>query len=271
MPELPEVETTRRGIEPHIVNQVVIEIIVRQSQLRWPIPSDLNRKLTGNKIAAVSRRGKYLLLNAGIARLIIHLGMSGSLRIVDVGSNAGKHDHVDIVFANNKVLRFNDPRRFGCLLWHQGEPESHKLLRNLGPEPLSDAFTGEYMHEQGRNRKVPVKTFIMNSTIVVGVGNIYANEALHLSGIHPLRKAGNISLSRYETLASHIKAVLSRAIEVGGTTLRDFTNSDGEPGYFKQSLYVYGRGGEACKVCGESLKEVRISQRSTVYCPACQR
>ncbi len=271
MPELPEVETTRRGIEPHVANQTIADVTVRQASLRWPIPSSLAKNLPGHAVKSVTRRGKYLLLGTGEETLIIHLGMSGSLRIVDINTQAGKHDHVDIVFANDKVLRFNDPRRFGCLLCQRGDPEAHKLLRHLGPEPLQDGFDGAYLHELSRNKKAPVKTFIMDSRVVVGVGNIYANEALHLSGIHPLRKAGKISLKRYVALVENIKAVLSRAIEVGGTTLRDFTNSDGEPGYFKQSLYVYGRAGQPCKGCGESLKEVRVSQRSTVYCPACQR
>lgn len=271
MPELPEVETTRSGIEPHVLDQTVVDTVVRQPRLRWPIPRKLVKELTGNTIESVSRRGKYLLLEAGDSTLIIHLGMSGSLRIVDPDTSAGTHDHVDIVFGNDKVLRFNDPRRFGCILWHKGNPEDHKLLRNLGPEPLQDVFDGEYLFAISRNKKAPVKTFIMDSKIVVGVGNIYANESLHLSGIHPVRKAGKISLQRYRTLATNIKEVLSRAIKVGGTTLRDFTNSDGEPGYFRQSLFVYGRAGESCKNCGASLKEVRISQRSTVYCPVCQR
>lgn len=271
LPELPEVETTRRGIAPHIADQSIRKAVIRQPKLRWPIPKQLIKALPGLKIDSVSRRGKYLLLHTAKAVLIIHLGMSGSLRIVNAGSQAGKHDHFDFELGNGKTLRFTDPRRFGCLLWHRGDIGNHKLIRNLGPEPLTDVFDGEYLYKLSRNRKAPVKTFIMDSKVVVGVGNIYANEALHLAGIHPKRKAGAISLLRYQTLVTHIKAVLAKAIEVGGTTLRDFTNSDGEPGYFKQSLFVYGREGLPCNACGKPLKEIRIAQRSTVYCDHCQR
>lgn len=271
LPELPEVETTRRGIEPHIANQTISKAIIRQAMLRWPVPEELIAALPGLVVSRVERRGKYLLLQTPDAVLIIHLGMSGSLRIVSKDTAAGKHDHFDFILSSGKVLRFTDPRRFGCLLWHRGDINDHKLIRALGPEPLTDEFDGEHLYKLSKGRKAPVKTFIMDSKVVVGVGNIYANEALYLAGIHPVRKAGAISLQRYENLASQIKQVLSRAIEVGGTTLRDFTNSEGEPGYFKQSLFVYGRGGQACAKCGEVLKEVRVGQRSTVYCGQCQR
>lgn len=270
MPELPEVETTRSGISPHIRNQRVTGVVVRQRQLRWPISNELEAELTGQVIDKVLRRGKYLLLTTDPGTLIIHLGMSGSLRIVSSVQAIGKHDHADLIFANNKTLRFTDPRRFGCMLWQPAGNPVHPLLSKLGPEPLTDEFDGDYLHQRSRSRSAPIKTFIMDSHVVVGVGNIYANEALFLAGIHPKRAAGKISLARYLTLVSCIKQILRRAIEVGGTTLRDFTNSSGEPGYFKQSLLVYGRGGMECINCKQTLKEIRLGQRSTVYCPDCQ-
>lgn len=271
MPELPEVETTRRGIEPHIQKKRVSKVVLRRKTLRWPITPTLSRDLPGETILSVSRRGKYLLLATKKGTLLIHLGMSGSLRIVDLNRKAAKHDHVDIVFANEKVLRFTDPRRFGCMLWVTDCPESHPLLASLGPEPLSEEFSTNYLFEKSRARSVTVKTFIMNSKVVVGVGNIYANESLFLAGINPKRSAGKISKPRYEKLRLCIQQVLHRAIEVGGTTLKDFTGSDGEPGYFAQSLHVYGRKGEPCHYCKTTLKEIRQGQRSTVYCPHCQR
>ena len=271
MPELPEVETTRRGIEPHVEKEQVSEVILRRKNLRWPITPSVSEELPGEIISAVSRRGKYLLLVTDKGTLIIHLGMSGSLRIVDSSRVIQKHDHVDIVFANHKILRYTDPRRFGCILWDTGVIESHPLLATLGPEPLSDEFHSDYLFKKSRTRSAPIKTFIMDSKIVVGVGNIYANESLFLAGINPKRAAGNVSKPRYEKLVQCIREVLQRAIDVGGTTLKDFTNSDGEPGYFAQSLHVYGRKGEPCHACGSTLKEVRQGQRSTVYCPKCQR
>ena len=271
MPELPEVETTRRGIDPHIAQQVITDVIVRQPQLRWPIPAALARELPGEKIVAVKRRGKYLLLETRIGTALLHLGMSGSLRIVSSSTHPEKHDHFDFVLKNKKILRYTDPRRFGCLLWHKGNTDEHKLLSKLGPEPLTDDFHNAHLFKLSRNKAAPVKTFIMDSHVVVGVGNIYANEALFMAGIHPKRAAGKISKKRYEKLTDCIKEVLSKAIEVGGTTLRDFTNSSGEPGYFKQSLYVYGRANEPCKNCKTRLKEIRLGQRSTVYCGRCQK
>ncbi|PCH62637.1 MAG: DNA-formamidopyrimidine glycosylase [SAR86 cluster bacterium] len=270
MPELPEVETTRAGISPHIRNAKINAVIVRQHKLRWPVSPQLHQLLPGNHIVNVRRRGKYLLLELHKGTVLIHLGMSGSLRIVDSSAVVGKHDHVDIVFANSKILRYTDPRRFGCILWDDQNIELHPLLVKLGPEPLTEDFHASYLFKQSRTRKVPVKTFIMNANIVVGVGNIYANEALFMAGIHPSRAAGNISLKRYLKLVTCIKWVLQQAIEAGGTTLKDFTNSDGKPGYFKQSLQVYGRSGLACVGCGQSLKEIRIGQRSTVFCTNCQ-
>jgi formamidopyrimidine-DNA glycosylase len=271
MPELPEVETTRRGIEPHILDQVVARVIVRESRLRWPIPPQLADLLSGQRILSVSRRAKYLLLAFEHGTAILHLGMSGNLRIVSSAEAAGKHDHVDIVLASGKALRLNDPRRFGALLWQQGPIEEHKLLASLGPEPLESEFTGQRLYQLARGRKAPVKTFIMDSAVVVGVGNIYANEALFAAGIRPDRAAGKISLARYQLLADTIKHVLAAAIERGGTTLRDFVGGDGKPGYFKQQLKVYGRSNEPCMNCKRTLTELRLGQRSTVFCKSCQR
>ena len=271
MPELPEVETTRRGILPHITNKRVSRVVIRQPQLRWPISPNLVTELTGQIIRSVDRRGKYLLVKTDVGTLIIHLGMSGSLRIVGVTQVAGKHDHVDIEFSSNNILRFTDPRRFGCMLWQQDNIALHPLLASLGPEPLEAEFDADYLHARSRGRSAPIKSFIMDSSVVVGVGNIYANEALFMAGIAPKRAAGKISKPRYVILVECIKQVLGRAIEVGGTTLRDFTNSSGEPGYFKQSLQVYGRGGEPCVHCKQPLKEIRLGQRTTVYCTTCQK
>ncbi len=271
MPELPEVETTRRGIQPHIEGRVVKKLVVRQPSLRWLVPEELPAIVKGQRIASVERRAKYLLLGFTKGTAIIHLGMSGSLRIIKATEPPMAHDHVDWILEDGRALRFTDPRRFGCLLW-QGKGEAqHALLASLGPEPLSSEFDGELLYQRSRNRKSPVKTFIMDNKIVVGVGNIYANEALYAAGIRPDRAAGSISRKRYLCLAEEIKKVLAKAIEQGGTTLRDFVGGDGKPGYFKQELMVYGRGGQPCRHCRKLLTEVRLGQRSTVYCRACQR
>jgi len=270
MPELPEVETTLRGIEPYLVNRKIKRLIVRNGSLRWPVPEQLPALMAGQRILALERRAKYLLLKLASGTAILHLGMSGNLRIVEPQTPVGKHDHVDLLVQGGKVLRFNDPRRFGCLLWHSG-PGQHSLLVGLGPEPLSASFDGELLYQRSRGRKAPVKTFIMDNKVVVGVGNIYANEALFGAGVRPARAAGQISLDRYRRLADEIKDVLTRAIAQGGTTLKDFVGGDGKPGYFKQQLQVYGRAGLACPVCQRSLTEVRLGQRSTVFCKSCQR
>ena len=270
MPELPEVETTRRGIEPHIVGQRVKAVLVRQDKLRWPVSSDLGQALTGQIIEAVNRRGKYLLLVTGAGRVMIHLGMSGSLRLVERDAQVKTHDHVDFLLASESVLRYHDPRRFGSIFWLNGISE-HSLIEGLGPEPLGADFTAAHLFEQSRGKSVAVKNFLMNSHVVVGVGNIYANESLYLAGIRPDKPAGKISLARYERLAERVKQVLDDAIKAGGTTLRDFVREDGSPGYFKQSLHVYGRGGQPCSGCGRSLTEVRLGQRTTVFCRRCQR
>lgn len=271
MPELPEVETTRSGIEPHIKNQKIKQVVIRQPKLRWPIPISLAEDLTEHRINEVIRRGKYLLLKSKPGTVIIHLGMSGSLRILKEPTLVGKHDHVDFELGSGDILRYTDPRRFGCILWEVNDPLQHPLLSKLGPEPLLEEFDSKHLHSRSRKRKAPIKTFIMDSHVVVGVGNIYANEALFMAGISPKRAAGGISKARYEKLVLAIKKVLAKAIQVGGTTLKDFTNSNGEPGYFKQSLQVYGRGGFPCNKCKKVLTEVRIGQRTTVYCSACQK
>ncbi len=271
MPELPEVETSRRGIAPHVEGQTVRRVIIRQPSLRWPVPDELPSHITRRKILTVDRRGKYILLRFTNGAVILHLGMSGSLRIATRNTAIRDHDHVDIVLGNDKILRLHDPRRFGCVLWADIPAEQHKLLAKLGPEPLSDEFDGAYLHRQSRKRSCSVKAFIMNSHIVVGVGNIYASESLFIAGINPRRKAGAISRQRYDALADAIKQILAAAIEQGGTTLRDFTREDGQPGYFAQQLYVYGKAGEACQQCGGVIKQVTQQQRSSFYCSHCQK
>ncbi len=271
MPELPEVETTRRGIAPHITGRRIVAVEVREPRLRWPIPSDIGKLAGGQKVSEVARRGKYLLLSLERGTIILHLGMSGSLRVLHEAPEPGRHDHVDLVFEEGLRLRLTDPRRFGALLWSEGAPERHKLLAGLGPEPLDEAFDGDYLFRRSRGRRVPVKAFLMDAKAVVGVGNIYANEALFMAGIRPDRPAGGISRTRYRRLAEYVRSVLEQAISQGGTTLRDFTDSEGRPGYFAQSLAVYGRGGMPCPACDTRLREIRIGQRSTVFCPRCQR
>ena len=270
MPELPEVETTRQGIAPHCEGQTITDVVVRNGRLRWPVPEDLPERLRGQVIRNVDRRAKYLFINLDGGTVIVHLGMSGSLRVITDNAPPQSHDHIDLTLASGVIVRFNDPRRFGCWLWTE-TAASHPLIANLGPEPLSPEFNGPLLFRLSRGKQTPVKSFIMDNHVVVGVGNIYANEALFKAGIHPKRKAGRISLDRYHRLAEAIRKTLSAAILMGGTTLRDFVNSDGKPGYFAQSLLVYGRGGEACKECAATLKEIRMNNRSTVYCPKCQR
>lgn len=270
MPELPEVETTRRGIEPHIKGQRIAECYVRQPSLRWPVPVSALDAIKGEPIERVERRGKYLQLVTPVGVVLVHLGMSGSLRVLTEPLAAGKHDHVDICMENGAILRLNDPRRFGSVLWDD-LTKLHPLLADLGPEPLSDDFSGDYLYRSAAKRRVAIKQHIMNSQVVVGVGNIYANEALFRAGIDPRRQAGRISHERMTSLVAEIKQVLAAAIEQGGTTLRDFVNSEGKPGYFKQSLNVYGRGGQPCVTCGTALSEIRQGQRATVFCADCQR
>ncbi|MFT5083503.1 MAG: formamidopyrimidine-DNA glycosylase [Lentisphaeria bacterium] len=270
MPELPEVETTRRGISPHIVRQAVTMVVVRNHRLRWPIDKDLPKLLQGKTLLDIRRRGKYLLLQFEHGTVLWHLGMSGSLRIVDSAEATNTHDHVDVVFRNHKVLRYHDPRRFGSVIWTAEKLEHHPLLSHLGPEPLSEDFNGEYLFLRARKRTQAIKTWIMDSSIVVGVGNIYANESLFNAGIHPIKAAGKVTRSHYTMLAEEIKKVLTKAIERGGTTLRDFVGGDGKPGYFAQELNVYGRAGRPCVKCQKKLLEKRLGQRTTVYCTQCQ-
>ncbi len=270
MPELPEVETTRRGLAPHITGARITTLIVRDRRLRWPVDKRLPELLKGQRLDAIGRRGKYLIFEFEAAALLIHLGMSGHLRLDKPSAPPRRHDHLDFNFDNARMMRFHDPRRFGSVLFLREQPLEHPLLQSLGPEPLGNSFTGADLHSRSRNRRLAVKPFIMDAHIVAGVGNIYASEALFLAGIHPRRAAGRISLDRYQRLATGIREVLAAAIEKGGTTLRDFVNGTGEPGYFAQHLNVYGREGESCKRCAGIIKQQVIGQRASYYCPRCQ-
>jgi len=272
MPELPEVETTRRGLEPYCVGRVIDRAVVRESRLRWPVPAELATTVVGSRVWQLDRRGKYLIMRLDSdSALMLHLGMSGYIRVVAPETPPLKHDHVDLILGEDCCLRFHDPRRFGSIHLTEEPAESHSLLRSLGPEPFDTGFDGAYLYARAGSRRLAVKAFIMDSHIVVGVGNIYATEALFRAGIHPARAAGRVSRKRFEHLADTIRAVLGEAIEAGGTTLRDFSRSDGQPGYFKQSLDAYGRGGQPCTRCGRALRTSRLGQRATVYCPGCQR
>ena len=270
MPELPEVETTRRGLLPHVAGRRVEHVLLRRPDLRWPIPREVEELLPEQRIDGIRRRAKYLLLDTAAGSALLHLGMSGSLRVLPADAPVRAHDHVDVLLDSDRVLRFNDPRRFGCLLW-QPPGEIHPLLAGLGPEPLSDDFDGDHLFALSRGRSAPVKTFLMDQAVVVGVGNIYAAEALFTAGISPLRAAGRVSRERFAALAGAVKAILGHAIARGGTTLRDFISPDGAPGYFEQELLAYGRGGLPCARCGRALKQASIGQRATVWCGHCQR
>ncbi|WP_070968110.1 bifunctional DNA-formamidopyrimidine glycosylase/DNA-(apurinic or apyrimidinic site) lyase [Vibrio sonorensis] len=268
MPELPEVEVSRMGISPHLNGEVIRTFVFRTPKLRWPIPEAL-KALEGQRILSVSRRAKYLLIETSVGTAIIHLGMSGSLRVLDAQLPADKHDHVDMILNNGKVLRYNDPRRFGAWLWCEPGQE-HKALSNLGPEPLTLAFEPNYILDKAKSKRVAVKSFIMDNKIVVGVGNIYANESLFSSGILPTRAAGSLSVLEWQRLVTEIKRVLEVAIKQGGTTLKDFAQADGKPGYFAQELQVYGKAGEPCPICGHLIEEQKIGQRNTFFCSECQ-
>ncbi len=270
MPELPEVETTCRGVAPHCTGERVTNVIVRDGRLRWPVDPALATLLSGHCINGVTRRGKYLIFDFDHGGLLLHLGMSGNLRVVQADLAAERHDHIDIVLGNGLALRLNDPRRFGCVLWSE-QPSEHPLLIKLGPEPLSNAFTARDLHKRSRKRKLAIKSFVMDSHVVVGVGNIYANEALFRAGIRPTVAAGRISLKRYELLVDMIREVLEEAIEQGGTTLRDFVSAEGKPGYFAQELHVYGKKGEPCISCGTPIKMIVQAQRATYFCSECQK
>ena len=271
MPELPEVETVRRGLRPHLKGQTIERMVVREPRLRWPISSRLPQLIKGARIEGVDRRGKYLILSVAGGHVLWHFGMSGSLRVLRDPDPPGRHDHVDVWLSNQTVLRFRDPRRFGSVHWVRGDPSRHRLLAGLGPEPLSKEFNGDWLHARACGRRLRVKNFLMDGRVVVGVGNIYASEALFEAGVSPQRAAGRISRARYETVAHGIKVVLRRAIDAGGTTLRDFTRETGEPGYFAQQLQVYGREGDPCVRCATAIRRRVIGQRSSFYCPQCQR
>ncbi len=273
MPELPEVETTRKGIQPKVDQQTITAFVIRDGRLRWPVEKHLQKTLPGLVVLSVQRRGKYILLNTKEGTLLIHLGMSGNLRVLPTDTEVQKHDHIDIEFGNGYLLRLNDTRRFGSVLWHYaslGPIEKHKLLAKLAPEPLTDAFNGNYFYEKTRNRKVAIKSFIMNSQVVVGAGNIYANESLFMSGIHPQTQANLLTRKQCDLLVENIKSVLIAAIKQGGTTLKDFLSPDGKPGYFVQQLKVYGQAGKACPTCNSSIERIMLNQRATYFCPLCQ-
>lgn len=268
MPELPEVEVSCLGIRPHLEGLLLHHVVVRQRQLRWPIPDEVIQ-LKQQRIQSVKRRAKYLLIQVETGQILIHLGMSGHVKVLPKTTPAGKHDHVDFVLENDQLLRLNDTRRFGAVLW-QGRDETHPLLVTLGPEPLTADFTAEHLFNLCQKRSSAVKLVLMDNKVVVGVGNIYANEALFKAGISPRRPAKSLSMRDCQRLTEHVKQTLAAAIQQGGTTLRDFSQSDGKPGYFKQELLVYGRGGQPCLQCGSELSEIRLGQRSTVFCLSCQ-
>ncbi len=270
MPELPEVETTLNGIRPFLQGLKITRLDVRQRNLRWPIAGNLESEVSDSGVVWLQRRGKYILIHLERGGLIVHLGMSGSMRVLLNDESPGRHDHFDIINQHGQIIRYRDPRRFGCLLYTPDDPLQHPRLVNLGVEPLSDDFTGQGLYRLSRKRTAPIKSFLMDGRIVVGVGNIYVSEALFLAGVSPVRQCGKISLSRYRLLAEAIRTVLMRALRQGGTTLQDFVGADGEPGYFTQSLSVYGREGEKCLKCPATIKRRVIAQRSTFYCPKCQ-
>lgn len=271
MPELPEVETIVNGIKPHVKQKTIQAVIVRHKLLRYPVPKNLNQLLSGQTIQQVSRRGKYILLHCDEGMLIIHLGMSGYLRCLKSNMPAAKHDHLDILFTNGDCLRYTDPRRFGAILWNKGDAFDHPCLKSLGVEPLTSALTAEYLLENSRNRRCSIKQYIMDNKVIVGVGNIYANESLFEAAINPATVANKLTLLQYQNLVKSIQSVLRAAIKRGGTTFKDFQSSSGKPGYFQHSLKVYGRAGEKCLQCGTMLNEIRQGQRSTVYCRHCQQ
>ncbi|NVD05359.1 bifunctional DNA-formamidopyrimidine glycosylase/DNA-(apurinic or apyrimidinic site) lyase [Vibrio sp. JPW-9-11-11] len=267
MPELPEVEVSKMGISPHLVGQTVATLTFRTPKLRWDIPPEL-KKMEGQVIRNISRRAKYLLIETDIGTAIVHLGMSGSLRVLDAEITPAKHDHVDLKLTNGKVLRYNDPRRFGAWLWT--EDGDHAALSTMGPEPLTDDFNADYIIEKAKGKRVAVKQFIMDNKVVVGVGNIYANESLFSARIHPTRAAGNITKKEWTLLVREIKQVLDTAIKQGGTTLKDFAQADGKPGYFAQELLVYGKAGAPCTKCNQTISEKKIGQRNSFFCDNCQ-
>jgi len=271
VPELPEVEITRRGLAAHLTGATIADVVIRNASLRWPIPKELPRLLRNRTIHSLERRAKYILLSCDNGTLILHLGMSGSLRILPIGTPAEKHDHFDLLLNNGMLMRLRDPRRFGAILWHTGDIYTHPLLIKLGPEPLEHGFDARYLYQATRGRSIAIKQCIMDNHIVVGVGNIYANEALFHAGIKPQLAAGKLSLPRCESLVKEIRATLTTAIRLGGSSLRDFVDSAGQPGYFQQNYWVYGRSGVACRRCHTPIKQIRQGQRSSFYCHSCQK
>ncbi|HQU16215.1 MAG: DNA-formamidopyrimidine glycosylase [Chromatiales bacterium 21-64-14] len=271
MPELPEVEITRRGLSPHVIGRKVTGVIVRDRRLRWPVPGALIRTLPGAQVETLERRAKYLLLRTSRGTVILHLGMSGSLRVTATDTAPEPYDHVEIQLDNGRCLRLRDPRRFGCVLWTTVDPHRHPLLCHLGPEPLAPHLQAADLCARSRGRRVAIKHFLMNSRMVAGLGNIYVNEALFLAGIHPLRSAGRIACARYEPLVAAIQQVLEESLRQGGTTLRDFRNGEDRPGYFQLHLRVYQRAGAPCVTCARPVQGIRQGQRSTFYCSHCQR
>lgn len=270
MPELPEVETVKRGLAPHVEGASIQDVVVRNAKLRWPVPVDLQEHLKNQTVLSIERRSKYLVFKLSHGALIIHLGMSGSLRLVSKGEPLKPHDHIDILINSGQILRYNDPRRFGAILW-QDKDEQHPLLRSLGIEPLEEIFTGSFLKQLALKHRTPIKSFLMNGKVIAGIGNIYAAEALFLAFIHPQTPANQLTDQQCNQLVQTIKTVLQQAIEAGGTTLRDFVNSKGKPGYFSQQLYVYGRANLPCRRCNEALVSIQLGQRSTVFCPCCQQ
>ena len=270
MPELPEVETTRLGLVARVVGRRVRDVVVREPRLRWPVPRDLAGRVRGARVDAIRRRGKYLLFDLSAGHLLVHLGMSGTLTVVPGTRPVRAHDHVDLVLDSGDIVRFNDPRRFGAVLWVR-EPDTHALLAGLGIEPFDEAFGGEYLHRASRGRRVPVKQFLMDAHVVTGIGNIYANESLFAARIRPSCAAGRLSRERMDRLAGEVRATLHRALAAGGSTLRDFVGSDGEPGHFQREYAVYGRAGKPCPACGAAVRLSRHSGRATFHCPSCQR
>ncbi|HEY8539105.1 MAG TPA: bifunctional DNA-formamidopyrimidine glycosylase/DNA-(apurinic or apyrimidinic site) lyase [Steroidobacteraceae bacterium] len=271
MPELPEVETTRRGLAHAVVGRTIERVEVREPRLRWRVPAELPVLLRGRRIQALERRAKYLLFSMPNGTLIVHLGMSGSLRLLSAEAVPLPHDHVDILLDSGMCLRLNDPRRFGCMLWTFDDPHEHALLRSLGPEPLSAQFNASTLARAAKGRRVAIKQLLMDQRIVVGVGNIYASEALFRAGVRPRRAAGRVSHKEIAAIVDGVKDVLRDAIRAGGTTLRDYVNADGVPGYFKQRLFVYERAGEPCRVCKTPIRHFVLGQRSTYYCAKCQK
>jgi formamidopyrimidine-DNA glycosylase len=271
MPELPEVETTRRGLAPHVCGATVTGVVVRNRAMREPVTRNLARILSGRRIDALERRAKYLLFRAGDGTLIVHLGMSGRLWLVNADTPPATHDHFDLALANGRIVRLRDPRRFGLVLWHKGDPLTHKLLRDIGPEPLSAALNGKWLYRETRTRSGAIKNALMDSHLVAGVGNIYANEALFRARINPRLPARRIGLARYEILVDKIRETLAEAIAAGGSSLRDYVNSAGEAGFFQNRFFVYGRGGDACLTCKTPIRSLMLGQRATFYCPRCQR